>query len=374
MESGFASISGTIENDYLRAWKRDGGRVVGYYCTLTPDEVLHAAGLFPFRIRGTGNTDFNKADTLLFRFNCTYVRSTLNLFMNGAYDFLDGMVCGNSCDHVRRMYDIWGKKLHYDKPLFFLSYPHVISEEGRAWMRDELERFTKEVESAYGVEVTTDALAEAIRVYARNSELMSEVHDLLKDDRPRISGADFLRISVANNSVRKDVANAELEGLLGVLREREPIGEVRARLMVTGSYVDNPAFIDVLEHAGGVVVSQNLCTSERGYRFPERGRPPGDPLDALAIKHYEECACPRMMNAYKHRLEFLEEQVREMRVDGVVLQRIEFCDLHGTENMLLQNSLKELGLPTLNIDREYFLGDTGRLRTRVEAFLEKIGR
>jgi len=62
-------------------------------------------------------------------------------------------------------------------------------------------------------------------------------------------------------------------------------------------------------------------------------------------------------------------------VDGVILQAIKFCDLHGVENVLLQKALEKEGIPTLKLEREYGpLADTGRFRTRVQAFLEQMGR
>jgi len=39
----------------------------------------------------------------------------------------------------------------------------------------------------------------------------------------------------------------------------------------------------------------------------------------------------------------------------------------------LRKKLREWGIPLLSLEREYALGGTGQLKTRVQAFLERIG-
>nr|MDO8118698.1 2-hydroxyacyl-CoA dehydratase family protein [Candidatus Sigynarchaeota archaeon] len=231
---------------------------------------------------------------------------------------------------------------------------------------------------AFGVTISKEDIEATLELYARNSRLMTEIHSLRALDQPKLTGSEFLKVAIANSSVRKDFANRELQDLVVSLKERPGLDHVRARLMLGGSIVDSPAFIDIVEHAGAVVVTDSLCTGTRSFWDGERVIPRGikvhDEIDRLVSNTYAKTLCPRIMNGHEVRLSFLKKEIERARVDGVVLQRLEFCDLHGCENMLTQHELEvELGIPVLSIDREYFLGDTGRLRTRVEAFLEKIG-
>ena len=65
---------------------------------------------------------------------------------------------------------------------------------------------------------------------------------------------------------------------------------------------------------------------------------------------------------------------REVSIDGVVMQNIRFCDLHGSENSLFERDLEARGIPCLKIEREYGpLVETGRIKMRMEAFLERLG-
>jgi benzoyl-CoA reductase/2-hydroxyglutaryl-CoA dehydratase subunit BcrC/BadD/HgdB len=81
-----------------------------------------------------------------------------------------------------------------------------------------------------------------------------------------------------------------------------------------------------------------------------------------------------MTGAYPQRLAFLREQIERAGVKGVILQHIKFCDLHGTDNALLKRDLEKDGVPVMELERQYGpLADAGRIRTRVQAFLERIG-
>ena len=69
----------------------------------------------------------------------------------------------------------------------------------------------------------------------------------------------------------------------------------------------------------------------------------------------------------------LMQRIKRLKVDGVILQNIRFCDLHGSENGLFERDLEKNGLPALRIEREYGpLVDRGRLKMRVDAFIEQL--
>ncbi len=135
--------------------------------------------------------------------------------------------------------------------------------------------------------------------------------------------------------------------------------------------------MEFLEHHGAVVVSDVLCTSERWglveklWKNEQVER--NDVYFPIIQRIYADCFCPRIMNAHSLRMDVIKQKIKNDHIDGVIIQRLEFCDLHGGENMLIQND-KELGVPVLSLDREHLQGDIGRLRTRVEAFLERLGR
>jgi benzoyl-CoA reductase/2-hydroxyglutaryl-CoA dehydratase subunit BcrC/BadD/HgdB len=65
-----------------REWKDRGGKVAGYFCDNVPEEMILAAGFFPFRISGDpwGGTEL--ADRYTEPFYQPDVRSMLNMLLN----------------------------------------------------------------------------------------------------------------------------------------------------------------------------------------------------------------------------------------------------------------------------------------------------
>ncbi|MHA1311112.1 MAG: 2-hydroxyacyl-CoA dehydratase subunit D [Candidatus Helarchaeota archaeon] len=368
----FIKLSQTIYNDYIDNWKKNNKKVYGYYCSYIPEEVLYAMEILPFRIRGTGCNDTALADSILSHFNCSFVRCTLNLVMEGKYDFLDGMIFSNSCDHVRRQYDIWNHKIMKGKdfPLIFLSIPHKITEAGLAWLKEEYSLLIKKLEDDQKKAFDEDNLIDIINIFNKNRQLLKSVLKFKTAKEPKLKGSEFCKIMIANSSIPKEDSNNELEKVIETLKERENLKDYKARFMLVGSYVDNPDFYKIFEDVGGLIVTDSLCYGLR--YFWNEIKVSKEPLLEVINSYYNKISCPRMMDQHQQRLDFIKGQIKESNVDGVILERMEFCDLHGVDNMLLQHELEDIGIPVLSLDREYLLSDIARFKTRAEAFIEQI--
>ena len=368
----------TLTNPYVDEWKKQGKKIMGYYCTYTPEEILLAGDVMAFRMRGTEAEGTSLADTIMTRFNCSFIRATLDLIMSGKYDFLDGLVCLNSCDHARRIFDIFNYKIlgqidgfPKDYPLFFLSIPHLVTERGEQWLKDEFEIFKTNLEKAINVKITNDGLNDSIKLLNENRRLLKEIHKLRVIEKPKLNGADMLKINIANAAVPKNIANQELKSYIDQLKNKDGISDYRARILLIGSVIDDPGFLNIIEGVGGLVVSDMLCYGTRNFwDLTDEGT--SDPMGAIAKRYNEKISCPRMMNRHENRSKFLNDLIKEAKVDGVIATRIEFCDLHGCDNMIFEHELEEANIPILSLDRDYFLGDTGRFKTRCEAFIEQI--
>lgn len=375
----FLNISKSIQNQYIADWQQNKKKVVGHYCTYIPEELLHAADLLPFRIRATGHEDTDLGDVYMVRFTCSFVRATLDMALRGLYDFLDGLFICNSCDHSRRMFELFDltvfKREGFKKevPRFYVSLPHIITDEGFEWYKKEIEELKEEIETNYNIqEITDEKLIDSIRIYNKNRNLLREIHELRIQDAPKINGTEALQISMANSSVPKDDANQELERILTVLKESEGIKTEAKRIMLVGSEVDDVNFTKLIEDSGALIVSDFLCFGTRNFLDDVKLQNRRSPLEHISKRLYYRISCPRMMDDHQRRLDFIKDEIKRANVNGIILQRINNCDLHGCDNMLYVHELKELDIPVLNIDREFFQADTTRLQTRIEAFIEMI--
>ncbi len=368
----FKEATQTIVNPVLQKWIDGGGKVVGYFCSYGPEEVITAAGMVPMRVRATGSTSTELADAYLSSINCSFCRHAFNAGLTGDYDFLEGVVWLNNCDHVRRIYDNWWRKV--DTPLaHMMSLPKMTTDTQVEWFRDEIVNFKEALEKHLGVEITDDKLRDAIKVHNETRRLLRQLYDMRKSDAPPITGAESLAVVVASTCMPRAEFNKMLKELLDELKGAEGIKDYKVRLMLVGSILDDPEYVKVIEDMGGLVVTDSLCFGTRIF-WTDVDEKEKDPLQALA-KYYiqDKPACPRMFDQQPSRSKLVQDMVKEFKVDGVIGLRMVMCDLWTGELFMMDKDLKAAKIPLIRLEREYAVVGAGQLRTRAQAFIESIG-
>ncbi|MBW2092913.1 MAG: 2-hydroxyacyl-CoA dehydratase, partial [Deltaproteobacteria bacterium] len=304
-------VTATLENEFVSEWKNQGKRVVGYVCSYMPEEILYAADILPYRITGKGVKDTSQADSYLTRVNCTFSRCCLELGFSGGFDFLDGAVFINGCDHIRRAFDNW-KAHHSALPfMYMLPVPHLLNSEGRQWYEEEVLKFKEAVELYFGVEVTGEKLTKSVDVYNETRRLLKKLYDLRTKDEPPVSGSEVVTILSACNAMPKKEFNILLSQLLEEAEASSRKLNGNVRLLVAGSLMDDPEFIKNVEDLGAVVVADALCFGAKN--FWDLTDESGDVFKALVDRYYDHVPCPRMAGEYKRRFDFVKEQAERAR-------------------------------------------------------------
>lgn len=358
-------------NDLLLDCREQGKKIIGYTCSYVPAPILSVKGLVPLRVRAPGVAGTQMADTYLSSVICSYTRSLLEYALDGRYQNLDGWVFTASCDHLRRLAD----NLEYlSGPNFchVLDLPHKLSREALAWWVTELQTLVSRLSETFEINIDDQALSEAIKTHNRILGLLRAIGDTRHRPRPPITGTQFLTLLIACWSAPPEIIEPALNELLNQIKSCEPVPKHRARLMVVGSQLDDPGYLRIIEQTGGLVVADRFCVgSLPGLDQVVEGL---DPLQALAEASLRKTSCPRMMEEFDSRVNDILVAVRDFAVDGVVLQAMKFCDTWGVESSPLSVALRDKGIPVLRLEREYSLTGVGQLRTRVQAFLESMGK
>jgi benzoyl-CoA reductase subunit C len=363
-------ISEAVENDYVKEWKASGGKVLGYACVCTPSEVIDAAGILPYRIRALGNPRTDIADAHLARFNCSFCRSCLQLGLDGTYDFLDGLIETNGCDHLRGMFENW----EYVKPSEFSHYvkvPHQVTPDAMDYFEEEIRLFRTGIEEGFGVKISDDDLSQAITRQEAVRQRLRKIYEMRQGDAVAFTGAEALSLFLMSSAVAPDKF-IELADAAIAEREGHAVTGYRARIMLGGAASDELDLIREIEDVGGLIVSDALCYGARAFWSPVATD--GDPVKALGRVYLGDLLCPRMYDDYPRRRDFVLDSVKKADVGGVVLMHNKFCDVHGVDNVQLRLDLEKRDIPVLQLEKEYgSKADIGRIRTRVQAFLERIG-
>ncbi len=359
-----------IYNDYVKGWKEKGGKVVGYACVATPVEIIEAAGLLPYRIKALGNPDTELADGEMSLFNCSFCRACLQLGLDGTYDFLDGLIETNGCDHLRAMFENWQHQKGLEA-FYYLKVPHFFRDDSLAYFEEQLGQMKELLEEKLSVQVTDEALEEAIKGWETVREKWRELSALRELDQPKVSGSEALALEVKGSSMLSKDFAAMLSQFIAD-KKNAPGLKPAARLMLCGPATDEVEWFEEIERLGAVVVADALCFGTRAFARSVQGE--GPPLHRLAETYLSSIFCPRMYKEYAQRRDLILETARRARVDGIIYLYNKFCDLHGVDSVLVRRDLEEAGIPVLVLEKEYSArADIGRVKTRVQAFMERIG-
>ena len=369
--SFFTDLLDEPYNGLIEQAETDGAIPIAYTCSYIPDVLLSVDKLLPVRVRAPGIEGTEIADIYLSNVTCSYTRSLLEFAMDDQYDFFKGWVFAASCDHLRRLYD----NLNYiRKPDFIhiLDVPHRIGESALSWYVDDLKRLVESLSVQFGVNYNNDSLKEAIREHNQFNELLASLGELRKKKHPLISGTEFHSIMLASLVTPKQLLTKKIEAFKDSLDEKEGISDYRARLVIVGGQLDDPGYINIIESTGGLVVADHLCTgSIPGLELINTD---DDPMQAIAGHYLNRISCPRMMEEFNARVEDIMESVEEYNADGVIIEFIKFCDIWGVEANLLASEIRKRGVPALCLEREYRLTGEGQLQTRIQAFIESMGK
>ncbi len=355
-------------HDAAKRWKAKGKRVIGWSCTYTPEELIYAANALPVMV--FGDVESTKlADIYLPVNTCSFARSCFNAALKGDYNYLDGFAASGSCDNRDKTFDMW--RYHVEIPyMHFINTPHTRSEKAHEFFYDELGRLKASLEKAFGDAISDAALKNAIQVYNTNRRLLKEVYDLRRKNPPLISGVEALEIVLSSMVTLKEEHNKLLSHLLTEVSNRSDLPESGVRLLVSGSVMDNPQLLKIVETVGGSVVADDWCTGSRYFwDLVDAG---DDPLRAIARRYLDKIPSSFMLNQ-QDRFAHAIDMAKRFDVEAAIIFVLKFCDTHIFDAPQLTEELKTMGLPVLYLEWEHSLSGLAQLKTRIEAFIEMVG-
>jgi benzoyl-CoA reductase/2-hydroxyglutaryl-CoA dehydratase subunit BcrC/BadD/HgdB len=227
----------------------------------------------------------------------------------------------------------------------------------------------RSLSQAFGTASNEDDIREAIEVVNRTRALLLALYEHRKPDPPAVGGAEVLRLVTEAARAPKVEFNRWLEGRPSEIDTRPSRGSSKPRLMLSGSIIDRPEIMELVEESGHVV-AEDLCTSHRYLQgLVEVDR---DPYEALARRYLQRAPCSRMIGL-SERLDYVKMLIREYGAEGVIYHALKFCDQFQYDYPHLKRELDDMGVPVLYLEGDYTAGGFGQMRTRVQAFVEMLG-
>jgi benzoyl-CoA reductase subunit C len=353
--------------EYKDRYKRP---VFGYFCTYTPEEILHAAGGIPFRIIGQKKSVVC-SDAHLQSYSCSLVRTGLDMALTKKLDFLEGAVFPHTCDSIQRLSDIWrintGYRFHADIVLPVKLH----TESARTYLIEELGSFVKKVEAFTGNAIRNDSLVEAIRLYNRMRGNLAKLYEAKKMNPAAIPSGAVNDCVQAAMFMPVEEHNRLMESLLPGIGTAAGDGRP-ARVLLVGNLCVFNEIYDYIEAAGGTVVGDDMCTGSRYFAVNADEKAP-NPIEALADRIIRRPICAAKHNPQVDRGAYLKKMVQDTGAEGVIFLMVKFCDPHSFDYPYLKESVDGLKVPHLLLETEMDNPSLGQIETRIDAFMEMIG-
>ncbi|MEG1492180.1 MAG: 2-hydroxyacyl-CoA dehydratase family protein [Oscillospiraceae bacterium] len=362
-----------ISGEAAKSWRAEGKKAVGTLCCHIPVEILRAADVLPVRMRATGCGDSTDAEVWMSALSCSFARGILQRWMDGTYE-LDGMICSDGCMMPSRTFDNAqhiNEKLGYGRYFQQIGAPRVYNEMGIAYFKKELQDLVEGLEKLSGNKVTDEKIKKFVSLYNEERALVKEVMDLRRAKNPVISGEDALKITLAACDIPVEEYIELLKELLADAKNRTPIKDKRARLMIIGSALDDPDYLKTVEDQGAIFVADALCYQSMAFTG-QCEIDDNDVLGSLADFYLKRLVCPRMLTCRDELHAFILKACKDFAVDGIVYQKMQYCECCGGESLQLEKLLKEIDLPVLTVQREEKHSNVGQLAIRAEAFVEMV--
>ena len=147
------------------------------------------------------------------------------------------------------------------------------------------------------------------------------------------------------------------------------------RVAVVGSEIDDPNLIKLVESCGALVVADRFCYGSFPGRQEIALTQQEDALTQVCRWYLQNTECPRQsaLHRVKYRNDHVAQLVMEFKADGAIYEQMKFCTYWSYERVIANQIMpRDYGIQILSIDRPYIVGQSGQLRTRVQAFVESI--
>ena len=379
----FENLLDSANNELVQQAKDEGMHPIAYTCYHMPEVVLNVDNCFSVRLRAPKTGSFDIASYYMSNYTCEYCRALVERAIEGGYNFLDAIAGVDACAEMNRCMenielvaapDMPNKKMfvtHCDIPYKVKDYTlkHYVTQ-----IRN---RFLNVLAETYGVDTSDEALRKAVAEHNEVCKIITEIGDMRKLENPPITGYEFHVLNLVTYCCPKSKILPYLKETLAEIKKRKVDAKpwYRCRVALIGSEIDDPDLIRLIESCGALVVADRYCYGS----FPGRQEivltDGEDALTQVCRWYLQHTECPRQsaLHRVQYRNDHVAQLVHDFKADGAIYEQMKFCTYWSYERVIANQIMpRDYGIHILSIDRPYIAGQSGQLRTRVQAFVESL--
>jgi len=359
--------------------KAQGRKVIGSYCVFVPEELVLAVDGVAVGLCAGAEFNFEGAETLLPRNTCSLIKAAFGFKLGKVCPYLeasDVVVGENTCDGKKKAYEVLAPLV---KDLYIMDLPQTKSEMGKALLKEEYRRFIAKLENVSGKKVTVASLKKAVNIVNAKRMAVKRLAAIRAADPAPISGLDALLVNQVffyddpvrfTDSVNKlcDELEVRVKNGTGVFAK----GTTRVVVSGCPMAVPNWKLPMIIESSKAVIVGEESCVGERGSRWltEVQGTTVDEILDSITDRYFNiDCA---VFTPNPSRVDYVKEMTKNLHAQGVIHYSLQFCQPYIMESGPVEKELEKSGIPALRLETDYSQEDAGQLKTRIEAFGERL--
>jgi benzoyl-CoA reductase subunit C len=353
----------------VQRWREAGGKVLGHFQVYFPEEIAHAAGLLPVKVRG-GQLDTQHADSHFGSYLCSILRSSLELALSGRLA-LDLFVTHPICDAARNLAGVWGRNVPYSSQILYLPQ-NPNSRHSAKYLREEYARLAHDIEAVAGRRIEEQDLRRSIAVFNRNRRLLREIYQIKRETPWLLSVEEAYVLVALGGMVPREEHNALLERLIPEIRRRPARKQDKMRVVFEGGFCEQPPLemLRIITQSCYVVDDDLLI----GLRWiDEDVSVDGDPLRSLAEAYLERSSySPVQHDLRKPKERMLLDRIRGSGAEAAIITAAKMCEPGLDEQVAYAKALDEANVPYLVSEFEERMESFDQLQMQLEAFVENV--
>ncbi len=354
----------------VQRWRDGGGRVLGHFQVYFPEEIAHAAGMLPFKLRGAP-VEPDHADSRFGSYLCSILKTSLELVLSDRVE-LDMFVTHPICDAARNLAAVWERNSEHPCQILYLPQ-NANSADSARYLRNEYARLMEVVQQVSGTTITEDDLRNSIELFNRNRALIRELYDIKRETPWLLSAEDAYCLVSVGGMVPREEHNALLEKVLPMIRDRADSNqEDRVRVVFEGGFCEQPP-LDLIRMVGRscYVVDDDFLI---GLRWILEDVPnTGDPLHQLAEAYLEKSSySPVQHDLRKPKEKMLKERISSARADAAIITAAKMCEPGLEEQVCYTRSLDEDNIGYFVSEFEENMTSFDHLGLQIETFMENL--
>lgn len=361
--------------------KQQNRKVIGTFCVYVPEELVLALDGVCVGLCAGAEVGSGEAEKYIPRNSCALIKAFMGFKLVGLCPYVeltDLIVGETTCDGKKKAYEIFNE---ITGKIYVMELPNMKGEEGRRLWKSEIMRLAQELEKLTGKKLTVENLRQGAGTVNAKRKALQRLSSLRAAAPAPISGLDALlvnQVSFYDDPLRftekvNELCN-ELED-----RVKKGVGVASAeapRVLLSGSpmAIPNWKLHSIIEGSGAVVVGEESCVGERNFRdlMNEDFSTLEEAYQKLAERYLSiNCAC---FTPNTERMDDVLAMAKMLKADGVLHYAIQFCTPYMMEAYRIKNAVEEEKVPFLRIETDYSMEDASQLKTRIEAFLEMMGK